>query len=143
MTRINTIDPSDLTNEWLIAECLKRGINIHPGHRFDYEALPHTAKLYFYNDWKPSKDDHSILIDRLCERFDLRKKAYHITIEGVKHVISCNIVLTSIAAITWKNIFNLGLAISLATCDHLVIGQSCRKLNMCYHEKQGDFSFYQ
>lgn len=143
MTRLNTIDPTDLTNEWLIAEarellripnkiisgktkldksripssfrmgtghelffldklqwlhkrhdslvaeCLKRGININLGHKFDYEALPDTAKLHFYNDWGPSKADHSVLIDRLCERFDLRKKAYHMTIEGVKHVIDC------------------------------------------------------
>lgn len=143
MTRINTIHPSDLTNEWLIAEtrellripnkiisgktkldksripasfrmgtghelffldklqwlhkrhdaliaeCLKRGININLDHKFDYESLPHVAKLYFYNDWEPSKADHSVLIDRLCERFDLRKKAYHITIEGVKYVIDC------------------------------------------------------
>lgn len=143
MTRINTINSADLTNEWLLAEftellripnkiisgktklvkdripssfrmgtgheiffhdklkwlhdrhivitkeCLARGININTDFKFDYNALPQVAKMFFYNDWTPSQADHSILIERLQERFDLRKKAYHITHNGVKHVIDC------------------------------------------------------
>lgn len=143
MTRINTINSEDLTNEWLLAEhgellripnkiisgktklckkripsdfrmgtgheiffhdklkwlhkrhdmihaeCVKRGINVNPLHRFDYESLPDVAKMFFYNDWEPSKRDHSILIERLQERFDLRGKAYHITIDGNKTRIDC------------------------------------------------------
>lgn len=143
MTRINTIHPSDLTNEWLLAEfgellripnkiisgktkldkaripptfrmgtghelffldklewlhnrhiaitseCIKRGININTNFTFDYDALPATAKMFFYNDWTPSQSDHRILIERLCERFDLRNKAYHMTVGSVKRVIDC------------------------------------------------------
>ena len=143
MTRINTINPSDLTNEWLLAEhsellrtpnkiisgktkltkgriplsfrmgtgheiffhdklkwlhtrhiaitneCLSRGININTNFKFDYDSLTEVAKMFYYNDWTPSQADHGILIERLQERFDLRKKAYHMTFEGVKHVIDC------------------------------------------------------
>ncbi|AHK11617.1 pyrimidine dimer DNA glycosylase [Shewanella sp. phage 1/40] len=144
MTRINTVNPSDLTNEWLLAEftellripnkilsgktkldknripasfrmgtgheiffhdklkwlhdrhnaitkeCLSRGININTNFKFNYDSLPQVVKLFYYNDWKPSQADHGILIERLQERFDLRKKAYHVTFEGVKHKIDCD-----------------------------------------------------
>lgn len=133
MTRINTIDPRDLTNEWLLAEfiellripnkiisgktklclkripanyrmgtgheiffhdklkwlhmrhdkikleCIKRGININISYKFDYDSLPVHTKMFFYNDWTPSAQDHAALIERLQERFNLRKKAYTFT----------------------------------------------------------------
>lgn len=143
MTRINTVHPSDLTNEWLLAEfgellripnkiisgktkldksripstfrmgkgheiffhdklkwlhqrhiditaeCIKRGININTEFTFKYDDLPLVAKMYFYNDWEPAQKDHSVLIERLQERFDLRGKAYHITLDNVKTKIDC------------------------------------------------------
>lgn len=161
MTRINTIEPSDLTNEWLLSEhrellripnkiisgktklskdripssfrmgtghelffldklqwlhkrhdaltdeCIKRGINLNLSHRFDYAELPMAAKLYFYNDWTPSQADHGILIERLCERFDLRKKAYHITQNGVKQVIDCEHTFNQYCREHLEKYFNL------------------------------------
>jgi len=143
MTRINTVHPSDLTNEWLIAEWreLPRIVNELEKHpqRFNINKIPdqytlNTGHVMFFrdkllylarrhrlirkelrkrgttfnskikvnlyyltphlksvacNDWTPSQADHGILIERLQERFDLRKKAYHVTFEGVKHVIDC------------------------------------------------------
>lgn len=143
MTRINTINPSNLTDQWLIAEWreLPRIVNELEKHptRFNASKIPqsftlstghvtffrdkllflakrhreikkemrkrgikfdHKIKVELHyltpllkrvacNDWTPSHTDHGILIERLCERFDLRKKAYHITQNGVKQVIDC------------------------------------------------------
>lgn len=143
MTRINTIDPSDLTNEWLIAEWreLPRIVNelidhpdrykekdipltftLNKGHvKFFRNKLLYLAKRHRLikkelrlrninfdkkvkvelfklndclkslccNDWQPSPQDHDIIIERLQERFDLRKKHYHMTINNIKHVINC------------------------------------------------------
>lgn len=144
MTRINTIDPSDLTNEWLLAEFRElpriinelrkhperlklkeiskeytlgqghikffrdkllylakrhkglirelslRGVNFDKTICVDLEDLPVHIKMFACNDWTPTKRDHSILIERLDERFNLRKKSYHITCNGVKSVINCS-----------------------------------------------------
>lgn len=135
MTRINTVDACDLTNEWLVAEvrelprivnelrdhperlvlkdipkqytlssghvkfyrnkllylakrhqsllaeCKVRGINIDPKIRVDLDSLPDHIKMFCCNDWTPTKVDHTILINRLRERFDLRKKSYNMTID--------------------------------------------------------------
>lgn len=143
MTRVNTIDPSDLTDQWLIAEwrelprivnelekhptrfnagkiptnftlgaghvtffrdkllylakrhrelkreMRKRGITFNHKIRVELHYLNPALKRVACNDWTPSEADHAILIDRLCERFDLRKKAYHMTYNGIKHVIDC------------------------------------------------------
>ena len=64
-------------------ECIKRGININTNFKFDYDNLPPVAKMFFYNDWTPTKQDHKINIERLQERFTLRKKAYHITVKTI------------------------------------------------------------
>ena len=143
MTRINTVHPSDLTNEWLLAEwrelpripntilagkavvnlkAIPANYKLGTGHvLFFYNKLIYLQKRHalicneldkrnikrdvnvcvsldnlnsvhkqaLCNDWKPSQADHGVLIERLQERFDLRKKAYHVTFEGVKHVIDC------------------------------------------------------
>lgn len=143
MTRINTIDPRDLTDEWLLAEWreLPRVVNELEKHpkRFNIKDIPEQFKLdtghvkFFRNkllylakrhreikrelkrrgikhdkkirvelhylapyikmlacnDWKASPRDHDILIERLQERFDLRKRAYHMTIDSVKQKINC------------------------------------------------------
>lgn len=133
MTRINVIDPKDLTNEWLIAEhrelpripntilsgkarvILKdipdkyklgaghvkffynklkylekrhqllceeidrRGIKRNPEVCVDLSTLCFMMKSVLYKDWCPEKEDYSLNIERLQERFNLRKKAYHFT----------------------------------------------------------------
>ena len=143
MTRINTVEPKDLTNEWLLAEWreLPRIVNELEKYpqRFDIKKIPkeytlNTGHVLFFrnkllflakrhreirrelrnrnikqnknikvnlhylaphikqfacNDWQPNSDAHSILIERLQERFDLRKKAYHITRADGKHKINC------------------------------------------------------
>lgn len=133
MTRINTINPSDLTDQWLIAEWreLPRIVNElvkHP-HRFKQNGIPanytlnaghvkffrdkllylakrhrllkrelkargikhdKNVKVELYkldkslkslccNDWTPTPTDHALLIERLQERFNLRKKDYTLT----------------------------------------------------------------
>lgn len=143
MTRINTIDPSDLTNEWLLAEWreLPRIVNelenhpnrykpkdtpaqftLNTGHvkffrnkllflakrhrllkrelrkrnikhdkkiRVELHYLRDDLKMFCCNDWTPTTKDHDLLIERLQERFDLRKKPYHITKSNNKLVINC------------------------------------------------------
>lgn len=143
MTRINTVHPSHLTDQWLIAEWreLPRIVNELEKHpqRFDIKKIPpqytlnkgHVTffrdkllflakrhrelrrelrkrnikhdkkikvelhylkphlKMFACKDWEPTQPDHSILIERLQERFDLRKKPYHITTPQGKRVINC------------------------------------------------------
>lgn len=143
MTRINTVDPRHLTNEWLLAEWrelprITNELEKHPkrfkpedippqfkldtGHvkffrnkllflakrhreikrelrkrnikhdkkvRVELHYLAAHIKMFGCNDWEPKPRDHSILIERLQERFDLRKTAYHITVNGDKLKINC------------------------------------------------------
>lgn len=143
MTRINTVQPSDLTDQWLLAEWreLPRIVNELEKHpqRFDLKKIPkqftlNTGHVLFFRDkllflakrhrelkrelrkrnikhdkrvkvelyylaphikmfgckdWEPSKRDHYLLIERLQERFDLRKKAYYLTTVNGKHKIDC------------------------------------------------------
>lgn len=138
MTRINTIDPVHLTNEWLLAEwrelprivnelikhpnrfklkdipnqytlntghvkffrnkldflqkrhnklieeLKERGVNVDPSVTVDLFLLPDHIKTFSCNDWKPTKADHRVLIDRLKERVNLRKKDYAITANSRK-----------------------------------------------------------
>jgi deoxyribonuclease (pyrimidine dimer) len=145
MTRINTIDPQDLTNEWLLAEARElprivnelikhparfklqdipkqytlnkghvtffrnkllylskrhelllnelniRGVNFSKDVVVELDKLSPSIKMFACNDWKPSTRDHAILIERLDERFELRKKSYHKTFAGGKTVINCRI----------------------------------------------------
>lgn len=140
MTRINTVPPEHLTNEWLLAEWreLPRIVNelekypnrykakdtppqytLNTGHvKFFRDKLLYLAKrhrelkrelrkrkikhdksvkveLYYLadhlkmfclNDWTPTKQDHKINVERLQERFTLRKKAYHLTVK-----LPCNL----------------------------------------------------
>lgn len=143
MTRINTIDPSDLTDEWLLAEWreLPRIPNsiLSGKAKIDFKKIPDHYRLgaghvmFFYNKlnylqkrhvmickeldkrnikrdplvtvdlssldnvlraclckgWQPSQKDHNVNIERLQERFDSRKRAYHMTINNVKQKIDC------------------------------------------------------
>lgn len=143
MTRINTIDPSDLTNEWLLAEwrelprivnelekypnrykpkdippqytlntghvkffrnkllflakrhrllkreLRKRGMSFDKTVKVELHYLRDDLKMFCCNDWTPTPKDHDLLIERLQERFDLRKKAYHLTKGNIKEVINC------------------------------------------------------
>jgi deoxyribonuclease (pyrimidine dimer) len=144
MTRINTIDPSDPTNEWLLAEFRElprivnelikhpnrfklknipkqftlnkghvtyfrnkllflakrheklkaelalRGVNFNKDIRVDLDSLAPHIKMFACNDWTPNKDDHAILIERLDERFSLRKKAYHISGNNYENKVAIN-----------------------------------------------------
>lgn len=143
MTRINTIDPSDLTDEWLLAEwrelpripnsilsgkakidfkkipdqyrlgtghvlffynklnylqkrhamiCKeldKRNIKRDPLVRVDLSSLDNVLRGCLCKDWQPSQKDHNVNIERLQERFDLRKRAYHMTVNNAKQKIDC------------------------------------------------------
>lgn len=126
MTRINTLAPSLLTDEWMLAEYreLPRIINkMKAGKQVQISKIPKAYILgtghetFFYNkllylqkrhkqivkeclkrgkniaftqeidltgidpiycqDWQPNNDDHLLNIQRLCDRFDDRKRAYH------------------------------------------------------------------
>ena len=68
----------------LLDECKVSGIKIDPNIRVDLDSLPDHIKMFCLNDWIPTKSDHAILIDRLRERFNLRKKSYHITSNSYK-----------------------------------------------------------
>lgn len=143
MTRINTIAPSDLANEWLLSEwrelprivnelekhprrykakdtpasytlnaghvkffrdkllylakrhrelkreLRKRNINHDKRIKVELHYLPDHLKMFCCNDWTPTQQDHGVLIERLQERFDLRKKPYSITDGANKTVIDC------------------------------------------------------
>lgn len=143
MTRINTVNPSDLTNEWLLAEfrelprivnelekhptrfkladipsnytlntghmkffrnkllflakrhreirkeLKRRGIACNKRIKVELFYLSDTIKKQALNDWTPHSDDHSVLIERLQARFDLRKKSYTMTKDNYKQVINC------------------------------------------------------
>jgi deoxyribonuclease (pyrimidine dimer) len=143
MTRINTVHPRDLTDQWLLAEWreLPRIVNelekhptrfkpadipsnytLNTGHvkffrnkllflakrhralkrelrqreiahdkrvKVELFYLSDTIKKQALNDWTPHSDDHNILIERLQERFDLRKKSYTLTNGNCKQLINC------------------------------------------------------
>ncbi|AGH32114.1 endonuclease V N-glycosylase UV repair enzyme [Vibrio phage 11895-B1] len=143
MTRINTIKPSDILDQHLIAEWrelpripnsilsgkAKLDLKIIPDQyklgqnhvRFFYNKLSYLQKRHtmiceemdrrsinrdksitvdltslnlvlkacLCNDWQPTSRDHNINIERLQERFDLRKRAYHLTTPQGKQVINC------------------------------------------------------
>lgn len=74
----------------LLVECSIRGINVDQNLRVDLYTLPDHIQLFCCNNWTPTKQDHSILIDRLKERFQLRGKAYHLTENNCKIRIDCD-----------------------------------------------------
>ena len=145
MTRINTIHPSDLLDQHLIAEWRelpripntiisgkakvnlksipanyklgtghvlffynkltylqkrhllicnemdKRGIKRDTLVCVNLESINDVYKAVLCNDWLPSTVDHDVNIERLTERFDLRKRGYHLTaIDGIKQIINCD-----------------------------------------------------
>lgn len=143
MTRINTIKPSDLLDQHLIAEWRelpripnsitlgrakidlnkiptqyklgtghvtffynkllylqkrhimiceemdRRGINRDKSITVDLSSLDPILKACLCKDWQPSQRDHQINVERLQERFDLRKRAYHMTTDKIKLKIDC------------------------------------------------------
>ncbi len=144
MTRINTVHPEHLTNEWLLAEWrelprivnemekhpkrfnkskIPKGYTLNKGHVLFFRdkllflakrhrelkrelrnrGIKHNKKIKIElhylapnlqdtacNDWEPTTKDHTVLIERLEQRFDLRKKAYHMTNKNkVKQIINC------------------------------------------------------
>lgn len=70
----------------LCRECRKRGIKINRKLRVRLHYLRNDLKMFCCNDWTPTKRDHEILIERLQERFDERKEAYHMQDD----VINCD-----------------------------------------------------
>jgi deoxyribonuclease (pyrimidine dimer) len=58
--------------ELLYKECVRRGINVEYKN-ISWNKIP----SFLMNDYIPTKQAIDINIERLCERFDLRKRAYH------------------------------------------------------------------
>lgn len=54
----------------------KRGIKRDTAIRVDLSYLPDVYRVALCNDYQPTIEDQLLSIDRICERFELRKKAY-------------------------------------------------------------------
>lgn len=54
----------------------KRGIKRDPTIRVDLSRLPDVYRVALCNDYQPTIEDQLLSIDRICERFELRKKPY-------------------------------------------------------------------
>lgn len=67
-----------IRHQQLCDEMDLRGINRNPDIRIDLEGLDDTIKQETLNNWTPTKQDHKINFSRIKERFNLRKKAYHL-----------------------------------------------------------------
>ena len=70
----------------LCKELDKRGINRDPSIGVNLSELPTVLKMFACNDWEPNKEDHYINIERLFERWHLRKRKYTYN----SAVIDCN-----------------------------------------------------
>lgn len=70
-------------------ELKRRGIKVNKKIKVELYYLHDSIKSQCLNDWTPTSRDHDINIERLQERFDLRKRAYHLTSNGVKRKIDC------------------------------------------------------
>lgn len=70
-------------------ELKRRNIKHDKRVKVELFYLSDTIKNQACNDWTPHKDDHSVLIERLQERFDLRKKPYTMFTDNQKQVINC------------------------------------------------------
>lgn len=61
--------------EQLYKEAKKRGFNV-TYKDIDYSQLSPVHQVALTNDYIPTKEAQLLNIERICERFDLRKKAY-------------------------------------------------------------------
>ena len=61
----------------IIAEMHERGLKVNEHWVIDESKFTPVMKMFCMKDWTPSTRDHLINIERLEERFTLRKKAYH------------------------------------------------------------------
>ena len=61
--------------EELYKEAKKRGFNV-TYKDIDYSHLSPVHQVALMNDYLPTKEAQLLNIERICERFDLRKKAY-------------------------------------------------------------------
>jgi len=61
--------------EELYKEAKKRGFNVNYKD-VDYTQLSPVHQVALMNDYVPTKEAQLLNIERICERFDLRKKAY-------------------------------------------------------------------
>lgn len=61
--------------EQLYKEAKKRGFNV-TYKDIDYKQLSPIHQAALMNDYAPTKEAQLLNIERICERFDLRKKAY-------------------------------------------------------------------
>ena len=59
----------------LYKEAKKRGFNV-TYKDIDYSQLSPVHQVALMLDYVPTKEAHLLNIDRICERFDLRKKSY-------------------------------------------------------------------
>ena len=59
----------------LYKEAKKRGFNVMYKD-VDYSLLSPVHQVALMNDYVPTKEAQLLNIERICERFDLRKKAY-------------------------------------------------------------------
>lgn len=65
----------------LYKELCKRGYKV-TYHKIDLSQLPPILVNALCNDYQPTKEAQMINIERICERFDLRKKSY--SFHGIK-----------------------------------------------------------
>ena len=68
----------------------KRNIKRDPLVIVDLSSLDNVLRACLCKDWQPTQKDHNINIERLQERFDLRKRAYHMTTDNIKQKIDCD-----------------------------------------------------
>ncbi|NCB78508.1 MAG: hypothetical protein EOM41_00650 [Bacilli bacterium] len=61
--------------EQLYKEAKKRGFNV-TYKKIDYSQLSAIHQVALMNDYIPTKEAQLLNIERICERFDLRKKTY-------------------------------------------------------------------
>ena len=60
----------------LCNEMDSRGINRDPNVCVDLSSLPSVTAMFAANDWSPTCQDHLVNFDRICERWQLRKRKY-------------------------------------------------------------------
>lgn len=60
-------------------EMISRGLKVNENWRIKRDQLVGNVRLHGMNDWTPDPKAYHLNIERIQERFDLRKKAYHMT----------------------------------------------------------------
>lgn len=58
------------------SEMIKRGMKVNSNWFINYQKLPPKLLKDAVNNWNPTEKDHMLNIERLCDRFDARKKPY-------------------------------------------------------------------